>query len=85
MELTQKTTMTTTINTFDQLIEFIKANNLNVEQSKLLIEPCLNVLIITDYPNTEILIKLATDYWNKWKQYEGERPLFLDLDINVKE
>ena len=85
MELTQKTTMTTTINTFDQLIEFIKANNLNVEQSKLLIEPCLNVLIIFDYPNTEILIKLATDYWNKWKQYEGEKPIFLDLDIDVKE
>ncbi len=77
--------MTTTINTFDQLIEFIKANNLNVEQSKLLIEPCLNVLIIFDYPNTEILIKLATDYWNKWKQYEGEKPIFWDLDIDVKE
>jgi hypothetical protein len=85
VELTQKTTMTITINTFDQLIEFIKANNLNVEQSKLLIEPCLNVLIIFDYPNTEVLIKLATDHWNKWKNYEGERPLFLDLDINVKD
>lgn len=82
MELTQKTTMTTTINTFDQLIDFIRANNLNVEQSKKLIEPSLNVLIIFDYPTTEDLIKLATDYWNKWNNYEGEKPIFLD-DLNL--
>ena len=75
-----------TINTFSQLIDFIRANNLNVEQSKLLIEPCLNVLIILDYSTTEDLIKLATDYWNKWKHYEGERPIFLDnINLDVKD
>lgn len=74
------------INTFNQLIDFVRANNLNVEQSKQLIEPCLNVLIILDYPTTEDLIKLATDYWNKWKNYEGEKPLFMDnINFDVKD
>lgn len=71
------------INTFNQLIEFIRANNLNVEQSKKLIEPCLNVLIILDYSTTEDLIKVVDAYWKEWK-HTIERPLFLGLDINVK-
>lgn len=74
------------INTFSQLIDFIRANNLNAEQSKKLIEPCLNVWIILDYSTTEDLIKLATDYWNNWKHYEGEKPLFMDnLNFEVKD
>jgi len=70
-----------TITTYYQLIEFIRANKLNVEQSKKLIEPCLNVLIILDYETTEDLIKLATDFWNKWK-HTIEKPIFMD-DLNL--
>jgi hypothetical protein len=54
-----------------------------VEQSKKLIEPCLNVLIILDYSTTEDLIKVVDAYWKEWK-HTIERPLFLGLDINVK-
>jgi hypothetical protein len=76
----------TTITTYNELINFIMENNLNVEQSKKIIEPCLNVLIILDYSTTEELIKLATDYWNKWKNYEGEKPIFMDnLNLDVKD
>ena len=76
----------TTITTYNELINFIMENNLNVEQSKKIIEPCLNVLIILDYSTTEELVKLATDYWNKWKNYEGEKPIFMDnLNLDVKD
>jgi len=76
----------TTITTYNELINFIMENNLNVEQSKKIIEPCLNVLIILDYSTTEELIKLATDYWNKWKNYQGEKPIFMDnLNLDVKD
>ena len=73
--------MNTTITTFKQLIDFIKENNLNVEQATELINKSLGVLIMQKYATTDELLKVVDEYWNKWKNYKGEKPIFMDLDI----
>ena len=77
--------MKTTINTYAQLIEYIRVNKLNVSQTNELITHGLNVVIMDDYKTTEDLLLVVDIYWNKWRHYEGERPIFLeDLNIDVK-
>jgi len=73
------------ITTYNQLIEIIRDNNLNVEQATELINKSLSVLIIQKYSTTDELLKVVDEYWNKWKNYQGEKPIFMDLDINVKD
>ena len=73
------------ITTYNQLIEFIRDNNLNVEQATELINKSLSVLIIQKYSTTNELLKVVDEFWNKWKNYQGEKPIFMDLDINVKD
>jgi hypothetical protein len=77
--------MKTTINTYAQLIEYIRANKLNVSQTNELITHGLNVVIMDDYKTTEDLLLVVDIYWSKWRHYKSERPIFLeDLNINVK-
>lgn len=81
MELIQ---IKTTINTYAQLIEYIRANKLNVSQTNELITNSLNVVILEDYKTTEELLKVVDSYWNKWSHYKGEKPIFLeDLNLDV--
>jgi hypothetical protein len=77
--------MKITINTYAQLIEYIRANKLNVSQTNQLITNSLNVVIMDDYKTTEDLLLVVDIYWSKWRHYKGERPIFLeDLNIDVK-
>jgi hypothetical protein len=77
--------MKTTINTYAQLIEYIRANKLNVSQTNQLITNSLNVVILEDYRTTEDLLMIVDLYWKKWRHYKGERPIFLeDLNLDVK-
>jgi hypothetical protein len=77
--------MKTTINTYAQLIEYIRVNKLNVSQTNELITNSLNVVIMDDYKTTEDLLLVVDIYWNKWRHYKGERPIFLeDLNLDVK-
>jgi hypothetical protein len=71
------------ITTYNQLIEIIRDNNLNVEQATELINKSLSVLIIQKYSTTDELLKVVDEFWNKWKNYKGEKPIFLDVDLNV--
>ena len=76
----------TTINTYNQLINFIMENNLNVEQSKKIIIASLIVVILKDYETTEDLLKVVETFWNKWKHYEGEHPIFLEnINLDVED
>jgi hypothetical protein len=77
--------MKTTINTYAQLIEYIRANKLNVSQTNELITHGLNVVIMDYYKTTEDLLLVVDIYWSKWRHHKGERPIFLeDLNIDVK-
>lgn len=75
----------TTINTYSKLINYIKVNNLNVKQSKELITASLGVISLQDYLTTEDFLKAVEDYWNKYKHCKSEHPIFLDLDLNIKD
>jgi hypothetical protein len=74
----------TTINTYSQLIEFIRANNLSIKQTNEIITASLNVIVLEDYNTKEDLLKAIETYWNKWKNIK-ERPIFIGLDMDVKD
>lgn len=74
----------TTINTYSQLIDFIRSNNLNIEQINKLITASLNVIVLEDYNTKEDLLKAIETYWNKWKNIK-DRPIFIGLDMDVKD
>ena len=57
----------TTINTYSQLIDFIRSNKLSIKQTNEIITASLNVIILEDYNTKEDLIKAIETYWNKWK------------------
>ena len=73
-----------TINNFDDMIQFIKEHDLTPDQTHELVKTCINSYIVTDYKSKDELITALTDFWSKWKD-TVERPLFIDLDISVKE
>jgi hypothetical protein len=74
----------TTITTYSQLIDYIRANNLNVKQSQELIRVSLMVISLVDYLTTEDFLKVVEDYWNKYKHCIGEHPIFLeDFEIGM--
>lgn len=73
-----------TITTYNQLIDFIRSNNLSIKQANELITASLNVIILEDYKTIEDLLNVIDVYWNEWK-HTIERPIFIGLDINVKD
>lgn len=74
----------TTINNFDDMIQFIREHDLTPDQTHELVRTCINSYLVTDYKSKDELITALTDFWSKWKDVD-ERPLFIDLDISVIE
>jgi len=83
-----------TITTYNQLIDFIRSNNLSIKQIDLILQQAFKVYILkSEYKNTDDLLKHFEAFYNKWLTSGNiEHPLFLDYtdsglvltDINVK-
>ncbi len=75
------------INNYDDLLEFIKRDDITSQQASEIVCKALKILIIFEMPKEE-LIKCTENYITQWSMYEGERPLFLQqtkTDFNVKD
>jgi hypothetical protein len=76
------------INNFDDLLTFIKRDNVTVEQALKVVTKGLNVIVI--FPLTkEELITETENFIDKWCiDNEGERPLFLgqeEIDFKIEQ
>ena len=71
------------IDTFDELIEFLKTNDLTSKETNDIINKALKCFFIDDRPKDEMIEALIV-HWAKWK-HTNCRPIFIDLDIDVKE
>jgi hypothetical protein len=68
------------LNTFDELIEFLKANELTPEETSQIVHVALKCFIISPPPKDEMINGLVA-YWSKWKHVnEIERPPFVCFD-----
>ena len=76
---------TTKITTYRELINYIRVNNLNVKQSQELIRVSLMVISLQDYKTIEDFLKAVDEYWSKYKHCKGEKPIFLDINLDVKD
>jgi hypothetical protein len=65
------------IQSFDELIEFLKANELTPEETIYIVRHSLKCFIIGHATKDEIIEALIT-HWNKWKHVK-EKPLFISL------
>ena len=74
---------TSRIDTFEDLIQFLKVNDLTPSEVNDIINKALKCFFIDDRPKDEMIEALII-HWNKWK-HTKERPIFIDLDIDVKE
>jgi hypothetical protein len=75
------------INNYQQLLDFIKRDDVTAKQASEVVCKALNVLIIFEITKEE-LIKCTENYITQWSMYEGERPLFLEqkgTDFNIKD
>jgi len=70
--------MEVVINTFEDLIEFLKSNDLTPKETNDLINMALKCFFIDERPKDEMIEALIT-YWTKWKHVK-ERPIFIDID-----
>jgi hypothetical protein len=66
------------IDTFADLIEFLKTNDLTSKETNDIINRALKCFFIDDRPKDEMIEALIT-YWTKWKHVK-ERPIFIDFD-----
>jgi hypothetical protein len=66
------------IDTFDELIEFLKTNDLTPTQANEIINKALKCFFIDDRPKNEMIEALII-HWAKWK-HTKERPIFIDFD-----
>lgn len=75
--------MSITINTFQELLDFILDKNLNTKQTQDLLNNCeIKVIFLDDSLSSQDIV----DQLEKWTQFKGERPLFLpmDMDFDIK-
>lgn len=75
------------INNYDDLLEFIKREEVTAKQASEIVCKALNILILFEMPKEE-LIKCTENYITQWSMYEGERPIFLEqkeVNFNVKD
>jgi hypothetical protein len=75
------------INNYQQLLDFIKRDDVTATQGAEVVSKALNVLIIFEITKEE-LIKCTENYITQWSIYEGERPIFLEqkgTDFNIKD
>ena len=80
--------MSTTINSYDELLEFIKRNDITTKQATEIVCKALNVLCIFEKSKDEVI--KATEYYIKRFCINGnsQRPLFLDQKedlFNIKD
>ncbi len=67
------------IETFEQLMEFIEANNLSIDQIAKLTKETIDLHIMFYSDKNELKADLKT-YWEQWN-HTTERPLFLGADF----
>jgi hypothetical protein len=65
------------INTFEDLIEFLKTNELTPEETTYIVRHSLKCFLIGHATKDEIIEALIV-HWNKWKHVK-EKPLFISL------
>lgn len=65
------------INTFEDMIQFIRENNLSKQQIEQLVRVCTKSIFIDVPDNKEDTIQILVSYWNKWKDAK-EQPIFID-------
>ena len=65
----------TQLNTFEELIEFLKANDLTPDEVNEIIQLQFKAFYIQELTKDEMIEGLI-DWWNKWK-HTKERPPFL--------
>jgi len=63
------------INTFDELIDFLRANELTPKEVNEIIRLQFKAFYILDHTKDEMIEGLI-DYWDKWK-HTAERPPFI--------
>ena len=66
------------IDTFEDLIEFLKTNDLTSEQTNDIIRQSLKCFFIDNRPKDEMIEALII-HWNKWK-HAKEKPPFIDFN-----
>ncbi|MBL4586006.1 MAG: hypothetical protein JKX84_02965 [Flavobacteriales bacterium] len=66
------------INTFEDLIEFLKTNDLTPTQTNEIINKALKCFFLTDLSKDQMIDSLI-EYWDKWK-HTKERPFFIDIE-----
>lgn len=66
------------INTFEDLIEFLKSNDLTPKETNDLINMALKCFFIDERSKDEMIEALII-HWAKWK-YTKQRPPFIDYD-----
>ncbi len=64
------------IQSYKELILFIRTNKLNPKQASKLVTLALNVINLNEYENTESFIKDLDEFWEKWKGIK-EKPIFI--------
>jgi hypothetical protein len=67
-----------TINNYNELVKYIKSNNLNVAEATELISLSMKVWVTKEYADVSTLLKVLDNYWNEWKDCRSELPLFVD-------
>ena len=80
--------MEVTINNFNELLDFIKKDEVNSKQATAIVCKALNVLCIFEMTKDEVIT--ATEYFiNKFcRNYTGERPIFLgqkESEFSIKD
>ena len=65
------------INTFEDLIEFLKSNELTSEETNHIINRTLKCFFIDDRPKDEMIEALIV-HWNKYKD-SRDKPPFIGL------
>ena len=80
--------MEITINNYNELLEFIKRDDINPKQATEIVCKALKVIAIFEMTKDEVIT--TTEYFiNKFCiNHTGERPIFLgqlDLEVNIKD
>ena len=79
--------MTVQINNYNELLEFIKRDEINTKQATEIVCKALTVVSLFEMTKDEVII--ATEYYiNTFCQAAGERPLFLNqcsLDFDIRD
>jgi hypothetical protein len=79
--------MTVQINNYNELLAFIKREDINPKQATEIVCKALNVVSLFEMTKNEVII--ATEYYiNTFCQTAGERPLFLNqcsLDFDIRD